>query len=523
MRNFRKSPPLAQHRLLSAFDTEKGKMHMAYLHALVPDPKVISDYRRATFEFQAKDVHPADQMDMHKQTGEMISHTLARVATSAEKYRTALSNAQAQLKLEKMSSFAKDSKIKTLEELVLKIGYDSANVKAVEEMIKKKNADIAALRKQLKLPPTEDPQTKEIAEREGEKDEMLRLLMEQSAQLREMEAEMEKLLKEKEQTKTVEGITLSAIPIAGLSTATTTMTTVPSATAKQVPEGTIHLAKSMERMNLQESEISRLKKELENIQELKTSFQTSLSKEKQANEQIRKELQQLQKQTLAGKTLAEVKELVWTDISKSINEIWPMVQIMFEQNELLERSKQAVEKIRTELGNMPVQANDIIRFLNSKTREELEELKIEDRTETILEVKRVLTKRSLMLQLEEKIQVMDQGVQRFFQKIDTLQRKGLPGMKVINDKLMMLPDYKKRLTEISKDSSKFAGIQSNITGRAFMEALHLDIEIQHEIKHIFVVKPTFAKYTDMDEVYRRLLKVTVPTHTRWEELCDLLD
>ena len=101
--------------------------------------------------------------------------------------------------------------------------------------------------------------------------------------------------------------------------------------------------------------------------------------------------------------MAEVKELVWTDISKSINKIWPMVQIMFEQNELLERSKEAVEKIRTELGDMPAQANDIIMFLNSKTMKELEELKIEDRTETILEVKRVLTKRSLMLHLEEKI------------------------------------------------------------------------------------------------------------------------
>jgi hypothetical protein len=93
---------------------------------------------------------------------------------------------------------------------------------------------------------------------------------------------------------------------------------------------------------------------------------------------------------------------------------------MFEQNELLERRKQVVEKIRTELGDMPAQANEIIRFLNSKTREELEELKIEDRTETILEAKKVLTKRGLMLQLEEKIQVMDQGVQKFFHKIDSL-------------------------------------------------------------------------------------------------------
>ena len=96
-------------------------------------------------------------------------------------------------------------------------------------------------------------------------------------------------------------------------------------------------------------------------------------------------------------------------------------------------------------------------------------------------------------------------------------------MKVINNKLMTLADYKKRLTEVSKDSSKFAGIQANIIGRAFMEALQLDFEIQHEIRHIFVIKPTFAKYTDMDEVFRRLLKVTVPNHIRWEELCDLLD
>jgi hypothetical protein len=39
---------------------------------------------------------------------------------------------------------------------------------------------------------------KEIAETEGEKDEMLKLIMEQNAQLKEMEDEMENLVKEKE-------------------------------------------------------------------------------------------------------------------------------------------------------------------------------------------------------------------------------------------------------------------------------------------------------------------------------------
>jgi hypothetical protein len=50
-----------------------------------------------------------------------------------------LSNVQTQLKLENISSFAKDNGIKMLEELVLKIGYDPLNAKAVEEILKKKN------------------------------------------------------------------------------------------------------------------------------------------------------------------------------------------------------------------------------------------------------------------------------------------------------------------------------------------------------------------------------------------------
>jgi hypothetical protein len=236
-------------------------------------------------------------------------------------------------------------------------------------------------------------------------------------------------------------------------------------------EKTVELTKSMEEMNLQDKEISRLKKEIENLQELKYSFQTSYSKEKQTSDKLKQKLQQLQKQTVAGKTLVEVKESVYMDITKSMNEIWLMIQIMFEKNELVQRSQQAIEKIRAELGEMPTEAAEIIKFLNSKTKEELEDLKIEYRTETILEVKRVLTKRGLMLQLEEKVQTMDAGVQRFFSKIEALHKKGLPGLRVINDKLMTLAYYKKKLATVAKDSSKLLGIQGSITGKAFLDAL----------------------------------------------------
>jgi hypothetical protein len=273
-------------------------------------------------------------------------------------------------------------------------------------MLKKNNVDIESLRKQLKLPPTEDSQAKEMVDTEGEKEEMLKLIMEHNAQIKEMEEKMESLLKDKEHATPMVVIPLSAVPLTEVSTAkalATTTAELPSATSLTALEKSVEIEKSMEEMSLQGTEINRLNKEIENLQELKSSYQTNYNIERQTSKNLKQKIQQLQKQTVGGKTLAEAKENIWMHISKSINKIWPMVQIMFEQHELVLRSRQAIDKIKGELGKIPTEANEIIKFLNLETKEELEDLKIEDRTETILKVKRVLTKRGLMLQLEEKV------------------------------------------------------------------------------------------------------------------------
>jgi hypothetical protein len=60
----------------------------------------------------------------------------------------------------------------------------------------------------LKFPPTEDSQAKEVVEAKNKKEELLKLIMQQNTQLKEMEIELEKLLKEKEQMKPMEFIPL---------------------------------------------------------------------------------------------------------------------------------------------------------------------------------------------------------------------------------------------------------------------------------------------------------------------------
>ena len=82
---FWKQKSSSQSRLLSAFDSEKGRMRMAFLEAQVTEPKGAADYKKTSFEFNAKGIHPIDQMEMHKQTGEMISSTLTNTSMSLSK------------------------------------------------------------------------------------------------------------------------------------------------------------------------------------------------------------------------------------------------------------------------------------------------------------------------------------------------------------------------------------------------------------------------------------------------------
>jgi hypothetical protein len=51
-------------------------MRMEFLQAQVPYPKTNVDYKNTCFEFHVKDVHPIDQMDMHRQIWEMIFQPL---------------------------------------------------------------------------------------------------------------------------------------------------------------------------------------------------------------------------------------------------------------------------------------------------------------------------------------------------------------------------------------------------------------------------------------------------------------
>ena len=149
--------------------------------------------------------------------------------------------------------------------------------------------------------------------------------------------------------------------------------------------------------------------------------------------------------------MAHVKQQLWSNIIESVNDIWPSIQVIYEQKDLVKSTRESIQKIKEELGKKPEEALEIIKFLNSKNRQELEEIGINDRTETILEVRKVISKKNLMIQLEEKFQNMEVSITRFMMKFDVLRQKGLPNPLVIHEKLMKQDDYDKKMREVAKD------------------------------------------------------------------------
>jgi len=192
----------------------------------------------------------------------------------------------------------------------------------------------------------------------------------------------------------------------------------------------------MEEMSIQKTELKRLKEKVTSLETNCQLAQIQQKKEAQKSLRMDERIMFLEKYLTLQKPLGQTKEMLWANIIDSVNDIWPSIEVIFEQIELVKVATEAIQKVKEELGNQPEEANQLIHFLNSKNKYELDELGVEDITETIIKIKKVLSKRNLMLNLEKKCHDLQVGIDRFMAKLQILISKGLPDPRVINEKLM---------------------------------------------------------------------------------------
>ena len=107
-------------------------------------------------------------------------------------------------------------------------------------------------------------------------------------------------------------------------------------------------------------------------------------------------------------------------------------------------------------------------------------------------------------------------------KFDALRQKGMPNPYVINDRLMPHEDYNKKIKQVAREQANSSSMKGMPIGKVFYQSFESLFYLQHEVKHLFVNKPTFEKYIEADEVYKRIVNIKLPDTETWEKLNDLL-
>ena len=225
----------------------------------------------------------------------------------------------------------------------------------------------------------------------------------------------------------------------------------------------------MEEMSIQATEMKRLKEKVESLETNCKISQLQQKEETQRALRMGERIKILEKDLTLEKPLGQTKEMLWPNIIDSVNDIWPSIQVIFEQTELVKIATESIQKVKEELGDKPEDANRLIHFLNSKNKYELHELNIKDRIETILAIRKVLSKRNLMINLEEKCHNMHVAIDRFMARFQILRGKFLPSPMVNNDQLMTQLDYSDRLRNLAKEQASSSLVKALPTSKVLYD------------------------------------------------------
>lgn len=204
------------------------------------------------------------------------------------------------------------------------------------------------------------------------------LVLQLNNQLKEMEKELESLIQLKQASvddalstviptmTTVLPSTLvaSLAPTAPMTTTLPTSTPTKSATGFTAIGSTSDIAnklvKAMEEMSLHTTEMNTLK---EKVTVLKANYklaQIMHKEEQQKATRMTKRIKSLEKELTLNEPLVQTKEHLWANLIDFVNGIWPSIQVIFEQIDLMKHATEAIQRVKEEPGYMPKEVARII-------------------------------------------------------------------------------------------------------------------------------------------------------------------
>ena len=82
--------------------------------------------------------------------------------------------------------------------------------------------------------------------------------------------------------------------------------------------------------------------------------------------------------------------------------------------------------------------------------------------------------------------------------------------------------YNRRIKELTRDQVNTSSMKGIPTRKVLYQTFENMFYLQHEVKHLFMNRLTFAKYTEANEIYKKMVNIKLPDAYIWENLNDWL-
>jgi len=249
--------------------------------------------------------------------------------------------------------------------------------------------------------------------------------------------------------------------------------TAQEAAPEQTPSLSMqNMMKELEALEVQMAELKETKEKLAKLEEKYDKSKQNVAERTREIRALEKRIKELEKKLTLDKTISEVKKILWAKIGQSITDQWQSIEAIHHQIELIKVAQFENMKARASLGNMPKIANRMIQVLNNRTGIQLAEMGIRNRTDTILLIKRVLTLRSYVQELDRKCQEMQAEVNEFVTKITALHNRGLPSLVTSAGKLLSHESYAKRVNNYASNQITASSSTPEETGPPSGQSLY---------------------------------------------------
>lgn len=159
----------------------------------------------------------------------------------------------------------------------------------------------------------------------------------------------------------------------------------------------------------------------------------------------------------------------------------------------------------------------MIDFLNSKSSQELRTMQVEDRTQMVLEINKMVQKNMYRKTTEVKLGEIKGSVMKFNTNFDKRMRVGFPSCQDQQGNFLPWKTYETILVEAKRKIDSSQEKTTILKGSTIVNYLHKDFQMLWLIKTLFTENPSYSQMNNFRMVHTRFIKCPSSNIIVWKK------